>query len=87
MTALLNPLDASVLVLNRHFMAIQVVSCKRAFTLLCKDAAEVVHPEDGQFLTYNFQSWREVSEFRSRHCSGLTLLDQFGAAGDPPSGL
>lgn len=67
MTALVNPLDASVLVLNRHFMAIQVVSCKRAFTLLCKDAAEVVHPEDGQFLTYDFQSWREVSEYRARH--------------------
>lgn len=67
MTALVSPLDASVLVLNRLFMAIQVVSVKRAFNLLCKEAAEVVHPEDGQFITYDFKSWREVSEFRSRN--------------------
>ena len=69
MTALVSPLEASVLVLNRHFMALQVVSCKRAFTLLCKEAAEVVHPEDGQFTTYDFKTWREVSEYRSRHFS------------------
>ena len=69
MTALVSPLEASVLVLNRHFMALQVVSCKRAFTLLCKEAAEVVHPEDGQFTTDDFKTWREVSEYRSRHVS------------------
>src|SRR2546423_2841201 len=60
-------LDASVLVLNKLFMAIHIISVRRAFCLLCKDLAEVVSLEDGQFATYNFRTWREVSEFRARH--------------------
>jgi 5-methylcytosine-specific restriction endonuclease McrA len=60
-------LDASVLVLNKLYMAIHVISVRRAFCLLCKDLAEVVHLEDGQFATYNFQTWREVSEYRAQH--------------------
>lgn len=57
-------LDASVLVLNKLFMAVHVISVRRAFILLCKELAEVVTEENGQFLTYDFASWREVSEFR-----------------------
>ncbi len=50
-------LDASVLVLNRLYMAIHVVSVKRAFTLLCKELAEVVHIDDeGVWNSYNFDS-------------------------------
>ncbi len=60
-------LDASVLVLNKLFMAIHVISVRRAFCLLCKDLAEVVSLEDGQFATYDFATWREVSEYRARH--------------------
>src|SRR3979411_1905779 len=59
-------LDASVLVLNKLFMAIHIIPVRRAFCLLCKDLAEVVNLEDGQFATYDFSTWREVSEFRSR---------------------
>jgi 5-methylcytosine-specific restriction endonuclease McrA len=59
-------LDASVLVLNRLFMAIHVISVRRAFCLLCKELAEVVSVEDGQYSSYDFESWREVSEFRAR---------------------
>ena len=51
-------LDASVLVLNKMFMAVHVISVRRAFCLLCKDLAEVVSLEDGQFATYDFASWR-----------------------------
>jgi len=58
-------LDASVLVLNKLFMAIHVISVRRAFCLLCKDLAEVVSLEDGAFATYDFQTWREVSEYRA----------------------
>jgi 5-methylcytosine-specific restriction endonuclease McrA len=61
-----SPLDASVLVLNKLFLAIHIISVRRAFTLLCKDLAEVVSLEDGQFSTYNFATWREVSEYRSQ---------------------
>ena len=60
-------LDASVLVLNKLFMAVHVISVRRAFCLLCKDLAEVVNQEDGQFTTYDFHSWREVSEYRAKH--------------------
>src|SRR6184192_2587398 len=60
-------LDASVLVLNKLFMAIHIIPVRRAFCLLCKDLAEVVSLEDGQFTTYDFTTWREVSEYRARH--------------------
>ena len=60
-------LDASVLVLNKLFMAIHIISVRRAFCLLCKNLAEVVSLEDGQFTTYDFATWREVSEYRARH--------------------
>src|SRR5262249_27941397 len=60
-------LDASVLVLNRLFMAIHIISVRRAFCLLCKELAEVVHHEDGQFATYDFATWREVSEYRAKN--------------------
>src|SRR5438876_7201525 len=62
-----SPLEASVLVLNKLFMAIHIISVRRAFTLLCKDLAEVVNLEDGQFATYTFTTWREVSEYRARY--------------------
>jgi 5-methylcytosine-specific restriction endonuclease McrA len=48
-------------------MAIHVISVRRAFCLLCKDLAEVVSQEDGQFATYDFPSWREVSAYRAQH--------------------
>ncbi|MCS6976665.1 MAG: HNH endonuclease [Gemmatales bacterium] len=60
-------LETSVLVLNKLFLAIHITTAKRAFILLCKDLAEVVSYEDGQFVTYNFESWREVSEFRAKY--------------------
>src|SRR6266853_5483506 len=60
-------LDASVLVLNKLFMAIHIISVRRAFVLLCKDLAEVVSLENGQFATYDFDTWREVSEYRARN--------------------
>jgi 5-methylcytosine-specific restriction endonuclease McrA len=60
-------LDASVLVLNKVFMAVHVISVRRAFCLLCKDLAEVVALEDGQYATYDFATWRELSEFRAKN--------------------
>lgn len=58
-------LDASVLVLNKMFMAVHVISVRRAFCLLCKDLAEVVHHEEGAFATYDFTSWQELSAYRA----------------------
>jgi 5-methylcytosine-specific restriction endonuclease McrA len=67
MNAFAHSLDASVLVLNKLFLAIHIISVRRAFCLLCKDLAEVVSLEDGQFATYDFSSWRELSEYRAKH--------------------
>jgi 5-methylcytosine-specific restriction endonuclease McrA len=66
MSATHSALDASVLVLNRLFMAVHIVPVRRAFCLLCKDLAEVVSMEDGQYATYDFTTWREVSEYRAQ---------------------
>ena len=63
---LADPLTASVLVLNRLYMAIHVINVKRAFALLCRDLAEVVHLEEGQFAAFSFESWREISELKSQ---------------------
>jgi len=59
-------MQASVLVLNRLYMAIQVMSVRRAFCLLFKDLAEVINVENGAYVSYDFQSWREASQFRAR---------------------
>jgi len=58
-------LSCSVLVLNRLYMAVHVVNVRRAFSLLCRELAEVVHHEDGKFAAYSFESWRESSELRA----------------------
>ena len=62
-----SPLEASVLVLNKMFMAVHVISVRRAFSLLCKQQAEVVNVEDGQYLSYDFESWTELSAYRSKN--------------------
>lgn len=59
-------LNSSVLVLNRLYMAMHVISVRRAFCLLCKELAEVITYEDGYYQSYDFQSWREVSEARAQ---------------------
>lgn len=57
-------LDSSVLVLNRYFMPVHVVSVRRAFILLYRDTAEVVHCEEGRFANYDFPTWCELSAFQ-----------------------
>ena len=59
-------LALSVLVLNRSFVAVHIVNVRRALTLLFRDLAEVVHIEQGHFAGYSLESWRELSEMRSR---------------------
>lgn len=59
-------LGAKVLVLNRHYMATRVVSAKRAFVLLAREAAEVIHADDGSYANYDFATWAELSELRKQ---------------------
>ncbi len=60
------PLESSVLVLNKMFMAVHIIGLRRAFCLLCKEQAEVVSVEEGQFLSYDFASWAELSAYRAQ---------------------
>jgi 5-methylcytosine-specific restriction endonuclease McrA len=59
------PLSSSVLVLNRHYLAVHVINVRRAFALLVRELAEVIHVEDGQYANYDFESWREISELKA----------------------
>ncbi len=64
-------MHSSVLALNRFYTAVHVVSVKRAFCLLCKGLAEVVHVDDGTWMAYDFDAWREHSEaFAAEHGKG-----------------
>ncbi|RMH14639.1 MAG: HNH endonuclease [Planctomycetota bacterium] len=57
-------LDAKVLVLNKVYFALRVISARRAFALLVRDAAEIIHVEEGRYYNYSLTSWLEVSELQ-----------------------
>jgi len=57
-------LDSSVLVLNRLYVAVRIITARRAFRLLCSDRAEIVHYEDGRYSSYDLETWAEISQLR-----------------------
>ncbi len=57
-------LASSVLVLNRLYMAVHVIGVRRAFSLLCRELAEIIHHEDGRFANYDFEAWRAFCDDR-----------------------
>jgi 5-methylcytosine-specific restriction endonuclease McrA len=57
-------LDAKVLVLNRAYAAVRVISARRAFVLLARDCAEVIDAENGSYANYDLGTWTELSELR-----------------------
>lgn len=59
-------LNTNVLLLNRLYMAVRVVNARRALTLLYRSLAEVVSVDDGQYLSYDFDDWVEVSAAKQR---------------------
>ena len=64
MTALPIVLNEQVLVLNRFYTAIRVINARRAFATLCKTVAEILAVEDGQYITYDLESWTEIAELQ-----------------------
>jgi len=68
--AVASALSANVLVLNRYYQAIRIVNVRRAFSMLCRDLAEVIHIEpaaDGvgqQWMNLDFGSWQELSDLK-----------------------
>jgi len=57
-------MQSQVLALNRLYLAIHVISVRRAFCLLTKGMAEVISIENGAYLSYDFDGWRESSELK-----------------------
>src|SRR5437016_5822779 len=63
-------LGANVLVLNRFYQAVRVVNVRRAFSLLCRELAEVVHIEKdaagvSKWQNYDFEEWTELSQLKA----------------------
>ena len=58
-------LNAKVLVLNKFYVAVRIVSARRAFGLLFRDIAEIIDVEDGRYSNYDFESWAEIAALRA----------------------
>ncbi len=58
-------LSSSVLVLNRFYLPVHVVTVRRAFILLYRDGAEVIDIVAGYYANYDFAAWCEMSAFRA----------------------
>lgn len=61
-----SPLTLSVLVLNRNFAPVHVITAQRAFCLLWKELAEILHVEDRTFRAYRFDDWCEESAIQQQ---------------------
>jgi 5-methylcytosine-specific restriction endonuclease McrA len=64
-------LDSKVLVLNKLYMAVRVISARRALCMLWSDLAEVIsiegaEGESPQYCSYDFASWSELSAYQRR---------------------
>lgn len=57
-------LDRKVLVLNKLYNPISVVTARDAFIKLFIQVAEVVTVEQGTYTNYDFNSWAEISDLR-----------------------
>jgi len=56
-----NWLNENVLVLNRLWQAVNVITARRAFTLLCMQHAKVVSVTEGNFQTFELMEWADFS--------------------------
>ncbi|MCS7227399.1 MAG: HNH endonuclease [Endomicrobia bacterium] len=66
-----------VLVLNKHFVAINVTSWRRAIKLVYLDHADVV---DEEYKTYSFKDWFELSQLIKEHPAGFISTPKFKIA-------
>lgn len=65
-------LDSKVLVLNRAYAALRVVTARRAFCLLARSIAEIIHVDqaptgEDEFISYDFSSWIEISSLHREY--------------------
>jgi 5-methylcytosine-specific restriction endonuclease McrA len=54
-------LDQPVLVLNRLWQAVNVIGARRAFALLAREHASVVHHHDEDFRVFSLMDWMDFS--------------------------
>lgn len=64
-------LDQPVLVLNRLWQAVNVIGAKRAFALLARGHANVVHHHDEDFRVFSMMDWIDFS----RHNPPLAAVE------------
>jgi 5-methylcytosine-specific restriction endonuclease McrA len=57
-------LSCNVLVLNKHYMPLRIIGVKRALCMLCRELAEVISYEQGQYYNYDFATWRDISQIK-----------------------
>ncbi|MFH1496472.1 MAG: HNH endonuclease [Verrucomicrobiota bacterium] len=55
-------LEQPVLVLNRLWQAVNVIGAKRAFTLLARGHASVIHHNEDDFRVFSFMDWMDFSQ-------------------------
>lgn len=60
-------LDEKVLVLNRFYAAVRIVSARGAFLLLCKRVAEVIAVEQGGWFNYDLETWSELAALQKAY--------------------
>ncbi len=70
MTALSGVLNERVLVLNRGYAAIRVISVREAFVLLFREVAEVISVNQGRYEVFDIGSWLEVAELQRMYERG-----------------
>jgi len=68
-------LNTNVLVLNKNYSPIWITNAKRAFSMLFRKQAEVIHVENESYINYDFKSWAEVSELKRE-------LEEYGPLDD-----
>ncbi len=59
-------LNPQVLVLNKLWMAVRITDARRAFSMLFRNLAEVIHVDDEAYTGHDFEAWSELSLFRDR---------------------
>jgi 5-methylcytosine-specific restriction endonuclease McrA len=59
-------LASKVLVLNRLYRPIGVITARDAFVKLYIEIAEVVTVENGSYSNYDFNSWADISDLREK---------------------
>ncbi|MAT81699.1 MAG: HNH endonuclease [Phycisphaerae bacterium] len=57
-------LNEPVLVLNRGYTALRVISVRQAFVLLFRQIAEVISVNQGRYETFDISSWIEIADLQ-----------------------